>query len=53
MKKVYFTQINNVIAEATFLPLSVAYVWDILQGINNGTLINWEANEKNKLVRFV
>jgi|TARA_B110000305_G_scaffold140338_1_gene156441 hypothetical protein len=26
---------------------------DILQGINNGTLINWEANEKNKLVRFV
>ena len=28
MKKVYFAQINNVIAEATFLPLSVAYVWE-------------------------
>lgn len=28
MKTVYFTQINNVIAEATFLPLSVAYVWE-------------------------
>jgi hypothetical protein len=28
MKKIYLTQINNVIAEATFLPLSVAYVWE-------------------------
>jgi putative methyltransferase len=27
MKKVYFAQINNVIADATFLPLSAAYVW--------------------------
>jgi len=27
-KNLYFTQINNVIAEATFLPLSVAYVWE-------------------------
>ena len=26
MKRVYFAQINNVIAEATFLPLSVAYI---------------------------
>ena len=28
MKKVYFTQINNVIADAIFLPLSVAYIWE-------------------------
>lgn len=28
MKKIYLTQINNVIAEATFLPLSVAYLWE-------------------------
>lgn len=28
MKRVYFAQINNVIAEAIFLPLSVAYVWE-------------------------
>lgn len=28
MKKVYFAQINNLIADATFLPLSVAYVWE-------------------------
>ena len=28
MKKIYFAQINNVIAEATFLPLSAAYVWE-------------------------
>ena len=28
MKRIYLTQINNVIAEATFLPLSVAYVWE-------------------------
>ena len=27
----YFTQINNVIADATFLPLSVAYVWEYCQ----------------------
>ena len=31
MKTVYFTQINNVIADATFLPLSVAYVWEYCQ----------------------
>ncbi len=28
MKRIYFAQINNVIAEATFLPLSTAYVWE-------------------------
>lgn len=28
MKKVYFAQINNVIADAIFLPLSVAYIWE-------------------------
>ena len=28
MKKVYFAQINNVIADAIFLPLSAAYVWE-------------------------
>ena len=28
MKNLYFTQINNVISEAIFLPLSVAYVWE-------------------------
>ena len=28
MKKVYFTQINNLIADAIFLPLSVAYIWE-------------------------
>jgi putative methyltransferase len=28
MKTVYFAQINNVIAEAIFLPLSAAYVWE-------------------------
>lgn len=28
MKKIYLTQINNVIAEATFLPLSVGYLWE-------------------------
>ena len=28
MKKVYFAQINNLISEAVFLPLSVAYVWE-------------------------
>jgi hypothetical protein len=28
MKKVYFAQINNVISEAVFLPLSIAYVWE-------------------------
>lgn len=28
MKKVYFAQINNIISEAVFLPLSVAYVWE-------------------------
>ena len=27
MKTLYLFQINNVIAEATFLPLSAAYVW--------------------------
>ena len=45
MKKVYFTQINNVIAEATFLPLSVAYVWElIMEHLLIGKLtrkINW------------
>ena len=38
MKKVYFTQINNVIAEATFLPLSVAYVWEYC----NANVEGWE-----------
>lgn len=28
MKRIYLIQINNVIAEATFLPLSVAYIWE-------------------------
>lgn len=28
MKRIYFSQINNIIAEATFLPLSVAFVWE-------------------------
>lgn len=28
MKKIYFAQINNVIAEAIFLPLSSAFVWE-------------------------
>lgn len=28
MHQIYLSQINNVIAEATFLPLSVAYVWE-------------------------
>ena len=28
LKKVYFTQINNLIADAIFLPLSVAYIWE-------------------------
>lgn len=28
MKKIYLTQINNIIAEAVFLPLSVAYIWE-------------------------
>ena len=26
---------------------------DILQGIADGTLINWEVNDKNKLVKFI
>lgn len=34
MKKIYLTQINNVIAEATFLPLSVAYVWEYCKSQN-------------------
>lgn len=38
MNKVYFTQINNVIAEATFLPLSVAYVWEYCRT----QVDNWE-----------
>lgn len=33
MKKVYFVQINNLIAEATFLPLSVAYIWEYCKTI--------------------
>ena len=43
MKKIYLTQINNVIAEATFLPLSVAYVWEYchanVEGIELGDII--------------
>lgn len=33
MKKVYFAQINNVIAEAIFLPLSVAYIWEYCRSL--------------------
>lgn len=33
MKKVYFAQINNLIADATFLPLSVAYIWEYCQSL--------------------
>lgn len=58
MNKVYFTQINNVIAEATFLPLSVAYVWEYCRTqVDNwelgGTLVNWEQNFKNKRIKFL
>lgn len=28
MKRVYFTQINNIISDAVFLPLSVGYIWE-------------------------
>ena len=38
MKTVYFAQINNVIAEATFLPLSVAYIWEYCKQ----TVDNWQ-----------
>lgn len=41
MKKVYFTQINNVIAEATFLPLSVAYIWEYCRANVEG----WELGD--------
>jgi len=38
MKRIYLTQINNVIAEATFLPLSVAYIWEYCKT----QIDNWE-----------
>ncbi len=41
MKKIYFTQINNIIAEATFLPLSVAYVWEFCK-TQKHVLDNWQ-----------
>lgn len=33
MKKIYFAQVNNVIADAIFLPLSVAYIWEYCKTI--------------------
>lgn len=33
MKKVYFAQINNQIADAIFLPLSVAYIWEYCRSL--------------------
>lgn len=33
MKTVYFAQINNPIADAIFLPLSVAYIWEYCRSI--------------------
>ena len=41
MKKIYFTQINNIIAEATFLPLSVAYVWEFCK-TQTDIMEHWE-----------
>lgn len=41
MKKIYLTQINNVIAEATFLPLSAAYVWEYCKSQN----VNYELGD--------
>ena len=41
MKRIYFTQINNVIAEATFLPLSVAYIWEYCRSNVEG----WELGD--------
>lgn len=41
MKKVYFAQINNVIAEATFLPLSTAYIWEYCNS-QHDISSNWE-----------
>ena len=41
MKKVYFAQINNLIADAVFLPLSVAYVWEYCK-TQPDIMENWE-----------
>ena len=41
MKNIYFTQINNVIADATFLPLSVAYLWEFCKTQKDIT-DNWQ-----------
>ena len=41
MKKIYFTQINNIIADATFLPLSVAYLWEYCK-TQKDIIKNWE-----------
>lgn len=44
MKNLYFTQINNVIAEATFLPLSVAYIWEYCK-TNSDILETWDMKD--------
>lgn len=41
MKKVYFAQINNVIAEAIFLPLSTAFIWEYCKSLPDISK-NWE-----------
>ena len=41
MKKIYFAQINNVIADAVFLPLSVAYIWEYCKSLDD-IATEWE-----------
>ena len=41
MKKIYFTQVNNLISEAVFLPLSVAYIWEYCKANVSG----WELGD--------
>jgi radical SAM superfamily enzyme YgiQ (UPF0313 family) len=41
MKKIYFAQINNVISDAIFLPLSAAYVWEYCRSLTDVNT-HWE-----------
>jgi radical SAM superfamily enzyme YgiQ (UPF0313 family) len=44
MKRVYFAQINNVIAEATFLPLSSAFIWEYCK-TQDDIVDSWELGD--------
>ena len=56
-KKLYLAQINNVIAEATFLPLSVAYIWEYckqnVKGCTLGDIIFERDTVENYLSQII